>query len=805
MPKAETSISTKELEVIVNGAEPRANDPLGLWNDSSNLYTGELILNMYLNSGDLWVEPISLTAEKEKSKKEQVAARVNSPQLQDRAPKAKSKKSQTLVGALRLDDTAEVDMISELGADSIPVFGDSAIPLDRSEVSIQAYRSIAERSYINLPKSNPFPKPRIEEFEDLIFGLPELADEARVERDITEEDTQEIPIVKINDNPKHPAYNTPGLLDLQTRWSDSPKQVEDESLTAVRKRLSAIVESAATAVRKSFTVDPLQFKKSDSLEALQKAEEKRAAKKDSQKISDIKNKVVLIAKTVIQQIDERSRPLLAEGAAPSTLEEPIPMTPEAIVRDRLRVARTAAALGLAASFLAPESAWLKQRKAKQKLMQDPTSLEVQGVGKSGLAALPGSLAALGVMPGLNLTDAHPSTQLQEAGSAKIEKQFVQSRGVLVYPENLVKNELGYAQLPDNEALYRFFNLQDYGEFGVGNGETCEVQRFGHRDLIGVINTTALAWHAAHPNEKLRLMIADLNADGHASHMRGIDFDLYMEDDSIRWNSSGYKKDRAIEIGKIMLETDRVKLMFFNDPDVIVALNNYAREKGLSGVVEYAKNHDAHFHVRINNEPGPESAPGCETTKPESKITIPWMNDGVMELAPYINESSKEFGVDPDLVAIVTYIETKGKLGLDSAVGAVGPMQVMPDTGRELARELGLRNYDLRDPKTNIRLGTYYLSKLLKEYGNASHAPTWDMSALLAAIGYNGGPGAANGYLKGEVVRNQGPFCESRRYGYFALGMWRERHSQTSKFFEEYNKAVNHCKTDPNSFPITSLK
>jgi soluble lytic murein transglycosylase len=66
----------------------------------------------------------------------------------------------------------------------------------------------------------------------------------------------------------------------------------------------------------------------------------------------------------------------------------------------------------------------------------------------------------------------------------------------------------------------------------------------------------------------------------------------------------------------------------------------------------------------------------------------------------------------------------------SSAGALGLMQIMPSTGKQLARSLALRHADLLDPEQNIRLGSTYLRQLLNLFeGNAT----------LATASYNVGP------------------------------------------------------------------
>ncbi|OIZ98470.1 hypothetical protein BEV13_06750 [Rickettsiella grylli] len=66
----------------------------------------------------------------------------------------------------------------------------------------------------------------------------------------------------------------------------------------------------------------------------------------------------------------------------------------------------------------------------------------------------------------------------------------------------------------------------------------------------------------------------------------------------------------------------------------------------------------------------------------------------------------------------------------SSAGALGLMQIMPNTGRQLARNLALHHVDLLDPYQNIRLGSIYLRELLNLF---------EGDALLATASYNVGP------------------------------------------------------------------
>ncbi len=102
----------------------------------------------------------------------------------------------------------------------------------------------------------------------------------------------------------------------------------------------------------------------------------------------------------------------------------------------------------------------------------------------------------------------------------------------------------------------------------------------------------------------------------------------------------------------------------------------------------------------------------------------------------IAAEARSSGVDPYLVAAIINVESKFRPGVVSRAGAVGLMQVKPSTavvglGRDITADR------LRDPATNIRVGTHYLASLMRRYGG---------NTQLALAAYNAGMTNADAWL-----------------------------------------------------------
>ena len=82
-------------------------------------------------------------------------------------------------------------------------------------------------------------------------------------------------------------------------------------------------------------------------------------------------------------------------------------------------------------------------------------------------------------------------------------------------------------------------------------------------------------------------------------------------------------------------------------------------------------------------------------------------------------AAQEFSIDPCLLAALIYCESSFRADAVSSVGAIGLMQIMPDTGEWLSAKIEIEGgYDvsrLTEPAVNLRLGCWYLDYLHKRY------------------------------------------------------------------------------------------
>jgi len=123
-----------------------------------------------------------------------------------------------------------------------------------------------------------------------------------------------------------------------------------------------------------------------------------------------------------------------------------------------------------------------------------------------------------------------------------------------------------------------------------------------------------------------------------------------------------------------------------------------------------------------------------------------------DMAELVDNAARKYGLPPAFVRAVVAVESGYRADAVSPKGAIGLMQLMPATARELGADPNI-------PEQNVDAGARYLRDLLLKYDNhAYHA--------LAA--YNAGPGAVDKY------HGVPPYPETRNYILNVLRKWQKQ-------------------------------
>ncbi len=124
--------------------------------------------------------------------------------------------------------------------------------------------------------------------------------------------------------------------------------------------------------------------------------------------------------------------------------------------------------------------------------------------------------------------------------------------------------------------------------------------------------------------------------------------------------------------------------------------------------------------------------------------------------PAVKEASITYSVDPFIVLSVMREESHFDPGARSVAGALGLMQLMPQTAYRLEKKINLdikSHEQIHDIQTNISLGSYYLNFLLKEFGSLPEA----------VAAYNAGENAVRKWQKSGNYTSLDEFVEDIPY------------------------------------------
>lgn len=120
-------------------------------------------------------------------------------------------------------------------------------------------------------------------------------------------------------------------------------------------------------------------------------------------------------------------------------------------------------------------------------------------------------------------------------------------------------------------------------------------------------------------------------------------------------------------------------------------------------------------------------------------------------------------VNPAMISAIIFVESRFDSQAKSHKGALGLMQIMPETGHWIARQLGWQDFStesLLNPEKNLQIGIWYIAYLQRQYHQNDY---------LALASYNAGSRyvsewLANGIWDGDSVKvDQIPFPETKKY------------------------------------------
>ncbi len=255
----------------------------------------------------------------------------------------------------------------------------------------------------------------------------------------------------------------------------------------------------------------------------------------------------------------------------------------------------------------------------------------------------------------------------------------------------------------------------------------------------------------HRKEELPLATPTLSTDEHFHHSRGVEL-----------SATGFYEDAKLEIKKLESTT----------------------RKNLSGVLWLTKLYnDAHAYsdtMRVM-----QLYRNFKTKLREKDLTKNfWKNFYPLAYAKAIHDNAKIFNVDPYFIKGLIRQESLFNSQVQSRAGAIGLMQIMPETGRGLyansKKSPPFNDTILFNPETNIQLGIQYIDQLNKRFNkNKTHI----------LISYNAGPHNLKKWLKRfshlqdpDVFIESIPYPETRKYVKKVLrnyGIYQSLYSKTN--------------------------
>ena len=193
----------------------------------------------------------------------------------------------------------------------------------------------------------------------------------------------------------------------------------------------------------------------------------------------------------------------------------------------------------------------------------------------------------------------------------------------------------------------------------------------------------------------------------------------------------------------------IKLVEYKDYEILSQI--YEQDKFVQSWILYEKGDKSHAMCIARD------AMQVLEPKPE-KTDLRWRLVYPAFLYEDMKTYAKMAGNNAVLMLALTREESYFNPNAQSYVGAVGLMQLMPETAKEInrIRSLGMQSLDeLKDSDTNMKLGNFYYNFLLNNLGQNN---------ILSVASYNGGIGSINRWKEGLEYRDIDEFVQNIDYG-----------------------------------------
>lgn len=130
-----------------------------------------------------------------------------------------------------------------------------------------------------------------------------------------------------------------------------------------------------------------------------------------------------------------------------------------------------------------------------------------------------------------------------------------------------------------------------------------------------------------------------------------------------------------------------------------------------------------------------------------------------EFSEYVSKYSEMYNIDENLIYALIKAESNFNPNAKSSKGAIGLMQLMEDTAKDVIKVIDLEidkddiSSLLLDSNVNINLGTKYLATLIERY----------QSIELAIAAYNAGIGTVDNWIEKQIINEDGSNIENVPY------------------------------------------